>query len=163
PGPQEAIEVHAQHEVGASRRRRPYARVVEPAIQRVKARAPPQRTDLYAVTELGEAVIETRDPHEGTAALAGIERRGGQNGDAQKRSGAAGRRLAALKARRPLLHERARSLLVVLAVEGLDAQRAEMFAVRVRDAVEDGLDLGLGAAHGERGVGGHRPEIVVGE
>src|SRR5262245_38406928 len=63
---------------------------------------------------------------------------------------------------RALLEERARALLVVGAPEGLDGLRAQLLAVGLGDAVEDGVDLGLGPADGERRVGGDDPQVVVG-
>src|SRR6185436_19575855 len=70
--------------------------------------------------------------------------------------------LAAQEPGRPLLEECARAFLVVGALERLDAQHPELLPVRLGDAVEDGLHLGLRAADGQRCIGGHAPEVVVG-
>src|SRR5262249_27227017 len=69
--------------------------------------------------------------------------------------------LSPLEPRGPLLEKGARTFLVVLAAEGLNAQGPELIAVRIRDALEDGLDLRLRSTHRQRRVRGHRAEVVV--
>src|SRR5512138_2607965 len=61
-----------------------------------------------------------------------------------------------------LLEERARTLLVILALRGFDGQVLELLATVLREPGQVRLDRRLGAAHGERRVVGDLPEIVVG-
>src|SRR2546425_346446 len=63
---------------------------------------------------------------------------------------------------RPLLEEGPRALPVVLAVEGGDAQVAQVLPVGGADSLEDRLDLGLRAAYRERRVGRDLLQVVVG-
>src|SRR5439155_4027330 len=62
----------------------------------------------------------------------------------------------------PLLEEGARAFPVVLAAEGLEAELPQPVAVRFRDALEQGLHLGLRPAHRKGGVGRHGAQVVVG-
>src|SRR5262245_14483625 len=77
------------------------------------------------------------------------------------RAGSALLDLDPLEPRRPLLQEGACPFLVVLAVERLDAKGAEVVAMSVRDAFEDGPHLCLRPAHRQRCVGRNGAQVLV--
>ena len=87
PGPEKAVEIHPHHEVDVARGRQANAGIVEPSVEGVKAGAAPQRPHGHLVTQGREAAVQPRDPHERSAALPRVQRRGGEDRDAQGRPG----------------------------------------------------------------------------
>ena len=87
PGPEKAVEIHPHHEVDVARGRQANAGIVEPSVEGVKAGAAPQRPHGHLVTQGREAAVQPRDPHERSAALPRVQRRGREDRDAQGRPG----------------------------------------------------------------------------
>ena len=71
--------------------------------------------------------------------------------------------LAPLELGRPLLEERPRPLLVVLAFERLEREVLQLLSALLRQPEEVRLDRRLGPPHGERRVVGDAAQIVVGD
>src|SRR6185369_11294563 len=159
--PEEAVEIAPHHQVRSAGRRRRHPRIVEPAVERVKAGAGAEGAQRDRVTMRLEAGAEVRERDVGAAALARIERRGGEDRDAQRGGPGGGGLLAALEAGRALLEERGGAFLVVLTVERLQAELGELGAMPVGDALEDGAHLGLGAADGQRRIARDLAEILA--
>src|SRR5207247_1459862 len=111
PRPQEAVEVHTDDEIDPARRRERDAQVVEPAVQRMNARAPAERPQLDPMAQSGQTACEPGDADERAAALERVQRSGGQDGDAQSS------RLSALELRRPPPADGARPFPVAPAAE----------------------------------------------
>src|SRR6059036_2097132 len=97
-----------------------------------------QGANARNVAEALEAADQTVEGDEGAAALGRGERRGGEEDEAHAPA------LAPLKLGRPLLEERPRPLLVVLALERLERQLLQLRATLFGQPEEVRLDRQLG-------------------
>src|SRR5207245_2070324 len=129
PRQEEPVEVHTDDDVALGRREE-HADVVEPAVQSMKVGPGAQGANAREVTEALEAADQTVEGDERAAALGRGERRGGEENEAHAPA------LAPLKLGRPLLEERPRPLLVVLALERLERQVLQLPAALLRQPEE---------------------------